>query len=86
VTLPVGASVRVRAGDPDQHTRVPRYVRGHTGEITGVLGDWAVPDDSVRGVRRLETCYQVRFLASQLWGSGDHTVTVDLWESYVERA
>ena len=28
-----GARVRVKAGDPDHHTRVPRYVRGHTGVI-----------------------------------------------------
>jgi Nitrile hydratase beta subunit len=85
VTLPVGARVRVRTGDPDRHTRSPRYLRGHTGEITGVLGDWALPDDSVRGVRRVETCYQVRFLAADLWGTGDHAVTADLWESYLDR-
>jgi len=27
-----------------------------------------------------------RFAAADLFGSGDHTVTVDLWESYLERA
>lgn len=86
MTLPVGARVRVRPGDPDRHTRVPGYLRGHTGEITGVLGDWALPDDSVRGVRRVEPCYQVRFRAADLWGAGDHAVTADLWESYLDRA
>jgi hypothetical protein len=34
----------------------------------------------------VETCYAVRFSAVDLWGSGDHTVTVDLWESYLDRA
>jgi nitrile hydratase len=86
VTRPVGARVRARTGDPDQHTRIPRYVRGHVGEIVAVLGEWALPDLSVRGVTQPETCYAVRFAAAELWGSGDHTVTVDLWESYLDRA
>jgi nitrile hydratase len=95
--LAVGTRVRARLGDPDHHTRVPRYVRGHTGEVVAVLGEWALPDDSVRGVTTIQTCYAVRFAASELWGSGvsepwranqetGHTVTVDLWEAYIERA
>ncbi len=83
---PVGARVRVRAADPDHHTRVPRYLRVHTGEVVAVLGRWPVPDDSARGITpREEACYAVRFAAAGLWGSGDHTVTVDLWESYLDR-
>ena len=82
-----GTRVRVRAGDPDRHTRVPRYVRGHVGEIVAALDRWPLPDDSARGLPpREETCYAVRFSAADLWGSGDHTVTVDLWESYFDRA
>jgi hypothetical protein len=77
--------VRVRAVDTDGHTRVPRYVRGQAGEIVAVLGDWALPDASSRGTKQVETCYAVRFQAGELWGTGDHTVTVDLWESYLER-
>jgi hypothetical protein len=88
VSYDAGARVRVRTGDPDHHTRVPRYVLGHTGEVLAVLGRWTLPDDSARGLHppRVETCYAVRFSASDLWGSGDHTVTVDLWESYLDRA
>jgi nitrile hydratase subunit beta len=87
VTYPAGSRVRVRAGDPDHHTRVPRYVRGHTGQVVAALGRWPLPDDSARGLPpREETCYAVRFSAADLWGSGDHTVTVDLWESYLDRA
>jgi nitrile hydratase len=86
VSYLAGARVRVLPGDPEGHTRVPRYVRGHTGEVVGALGQWALPDASVRGRTSTETCYAVRFRAAELWGSGDHTVTVDLWESYLERA
>jgi nitrile hydratase subunit beta len=84
---PVGSTVRVRAGDPDHHTRMPRYVRGHVGEVVAVLDRWPLPDDSARGIvpPREETCYAVRFSAADLWGGGDHTVTVDLWESYLDQ-
>ena len=82
----VGDRVLARAGDPDHHTRVPRYVRGHAGEVVALLGNWALPDASVTGATKPEPCYAVRFAAADLFGSGDHTVTVDLWESYIERA
>jgi nitrile hydratase subunit beta len=87
VTYSPGTTIRVRADDPDHHTRMPRYVRGHVGEIVAALDRWPLPDDSARGLPpRTETCYAVRFTAADLWGSGDHTVTVDLWESYLDRA
>jgi hypothetical protein len=81
-----GARVLVRPGDPDHHTRVPGYLRGHTGEVVAALGRWPLPDDSARSITppRTETCYAVRFSALDLWGSGDHTVTADLWESYLD--
>ncbi len=87
MTFRAGSRVRVRTEDPDHHTRVPRYVRGHAGEVIAVLGRWRVPDDSARGIAppREQTCYAVRFAAADLWGTGDHTVTVDLWECYLGR-
>jgi hypothetical protein len=88
VSYEAGTRVRVKTQDPDHHTRVPRYVRGHAGVIVTAIGRWTVPDDSARGIGppREETCYAVRFSAADLWGSGDHAVTVDLWESYLDRA
>ena len=85
MSFPAGTRVRVKTGDPDHHTRVPRYVRGHAGQVVALLGNWALPDASVAGMSRPEPCYAVRFAAAELFGSGDHTVTVDLWESYLER-
>jgi nitrile hydratase subunit beta len=84
--IPAGTRVRVRPVDPDCHTRVPRYIRGHIGEVTAAVADWQLPDASVRGETRVETCYAVRFPAKELWGNGDHTVLIDLWESYLELA
>ncbi len=87
-TFPLGTRVRVCSEDPDHHTRVPRYLRGHVGEIVGSGGEWPVPDDVARGrpAPRAGTVYAVRFAAPELWGTGEHTVTADLWECYLERA
>ncbi len=81
-----GARVRARAADPDGHTRLPRYARGHVGEVLEVRATWQLPDEAVRGVFRAESVYAVRFTAAELWGSGSHSVILDLWESYLEGA
>jgi nitrile hydratase len=62
-------------------------VQGHVGEVVEVCGSYALPDEAVasQGATRLMVpVYGVRFAASELWGAGDHSVTVDLWESYLE--
>jgi len=81
-----GSRVRARAADPDGHTRLPRYARGHAGEVIEVRASWQLPDEAVRGVARTEPVYAVRFTAAELWGSGSHSVILDLWESYLEEA
>jgi nitrile hydratase len=65
---------------------VPRYVRGHVGEVVECQGEWPLPDDRVAGATppRVEAVYAVRFAARDLWGGGSHTVTVDLWSSYLD--
>jgi nitrile hydratase subunit beta len=79
-----GARVRARVADSDGHTRLPRYARGHVGEVIEVRATWQLPDEAVRGVVRAEPVYAVRFSAAELWGSGSHAVILDLWESYLE--
>lgn len=83
-----GQRVRVRAVDPAGHTRVPRYVRGHVGRVVEAQGNWPLADDRAVGAAEpsVETVYTVAFAARDLWGAGTHEVTVDLWESYIERA
>lgn len=80
-----GEQVLVRYDDPPAHTRAPRYVRGQTGTVVGVHGRHPLPDDVVAHVAapRVEPVYAVRFGAQSLWGGGDHSVTVNLWESYL---
>lgn len=83
-----GDRVRVRNVDPDHHTRMPRYVRGQQGVVVEPQGEWSLPDDRAQGVGqpRIEQVYTVRFAARDLWGVGAHSVTVDLWESYLKPA
>ena len=81
----VGDRVRASRVDPAHHTRLPRYARGAFGTVTSLLGRHPLPD---RSARRLATepepVYAVRFAAAELFGEGDHTVTIDLWESYLQ--
>jgi hypothetical protein len=83
----VGERVRARPVDPPHHTRVPRYARGHVGEVVEVQGRWPLADDRARALPapRVEPVYLVRFPAAELWGPpGGHWVQVELWESYLE--
>lgn len=83
-----GERVLVRQVDTVGHTRAPRYVRGHVGTVVGVHGHHTLPDDVVAHVPepRVEAVYAVQFPARTLWGTGEHTVTVNLWETYLEPA
>jgi anaerobic selenocysteine-containing dehydrogenase len=81
-----GDRVRVHSVDPAHHTRAPQYVRGHEGVVVEPQGSWPLADDRARGVPdpRVEPVYTVRFSARDLWGEEGHSVTVDLWQSYLE--
>ncbi|GAC1323010.1 MAG: hypothetical protein NVSMB22_10300 [Chloroflexota bacterium] len=80
-----GDRVRVRATDSSGHTRVPRYVRGAVGTVVELHGCYPLADERALGRRDVppQPVYTVRFAARDLWGSGDHSVTVDLWEAYL---
>lgn len=86
----VGERVRARNLHPVGHTRLPRYVRGRVGVIERGHGAHVFPDSHAHGhgedPRHL---YTVRFAARELWGpeaSTRDSVSLDLWEPYLERA
>jgi nitrile hydratase beta subunit len=85
-----GDGVRVRRMRPAGHTRCPRYVRGAAGVVERVHLADRLPDLAVYGERPApEPVYAVRFRSEDLWGQGREppwTVSVDLWESYLEPA
>lgn len=81
----VGDRVWARRQDHGGHTRLPRYVRGHEGTVVALHGSCPLPDRVVaEGAHDLEPVYAVRFDSDQLWGVPGHTVTIELWQSYLE--
>lgn len=86
----VGDRVRTDAFRPAGHTRLPRYVRGRVGEVIRHHGGHVLPDTNAKMAGEApEHLYTVRFRATDLWGpeaDPNHSVTADLWESYLERA
>ena len=83
----LGDRVRTIRTDPPHHTRLPRYACGAAGTIVDLQGCYPLPD---RRVRQLaagpEPVYAVRFEAAELFGEGDHTVIIALWQSYLRPA
>jgi len=85
-----GQRVRVKRMHPPGHTRCPRYVRGAVGVVEAVRGADRLPDRVVYGENLdPEPVYSVAFSSQELWGPGDEPawrVSLDLWDSYLERA
>jgi nitrile hydratase len=94
--LPAAAGARFSAGDPvrvrrmrpARHTRCPRYVRGAVGRVERVQGVDALPELAAYGEPATpEPVYAVAFDSRTLWGDDGRppwTVSVDLWERYLE--
>jgi len=85
-----GDRVRARNINPTTHTRLPRYVRGHTGIVERVQGCHVFPDTAAIGKgEHPQWLYTVCFGARELWGDdADPTVTVSVeaFEPYLESA
>lgn len=86
----IGDRVRAKNIQREGHTRLPRYVRGHVGVIDRLHGAHVFPDSNAHGEgEHPQWLYTVRFTGRELWGDradATSTVSVDAWESYLERA
>jgi len=84
-----GDKVRARNLSPIGHTRLPRYVRGRVGVVERCHGAHVFPDSHARGRGEdPHPLYTVRFTARELWGPDApdrDSVSLDLWEPYLER-
>ena len=85
-----GDRVRTKNFNPTGHTRLPRYARGKEGVVETVHEGFVFPDSNAHGQgERSQRVYTVVFDGAEIWGEGaDPTlsVSVDAWESYLERA
>ncbi len=79
-----GTRVRTSRADPPHHNRLPRYARGAVGTVVELQGRHPLADDRARGLQAApQPVYTVRFAARELFGEGEHSVTVDVWEPHL---
>ncbi|MEU4091769.1 nitrile hydratase subunit beta [Streptomyces sp. NPDC026673] len=82
-----GDRVRARDFSPPGHTRLPRYLRGHTGVVDLLQPAAVLPDTHAHFLgENPQHVYSVRFDSRELWGEGAEpfSVTAELFESYLE--
>jgi len=87
----IGDRVRAKNIHPKGHTRLPRYVRDHVGEVVLLHGCHVFPDAVALAMENEDPqwLYTVRFDGRELWGpDGDPTikVSVDAFEPYLDPA
>jgi hypothetical protein len=92
-----GDKVRVaerwpEAGVERVHVRTPHFLRGRTGTVERVLGDFANPEELAFGRAGLPKVplYMIKFREAELWAEGgfkpQDTLTADLYEHWLEDA
>lgn len=83
----VGERVRAKDMSPPGHTRLPGYVRGHTGVVELIQPAALLPDTNAHFLgENPQHVYSVRFDSRELWGADAEpfTLTAELYESYLE--
>ncbi len=87
-----GDSVRVRTGNPPGHIRTPAYIRGKSGRVVSVHGEFRNPESLAYGGPGLpkQPLYLVGFRQTEIWsrypGSPRDTLFVDIYEHWLEPA
>ncbi|MGW7658514.1 nitrile hydratase subunit beta [Streptomyces asiaticus] len=83
----VGERVRAKDVAVPGHTRLPGYVRGHTGIVEIVQPAFVLPDSNAHFQgEHPQYVYSVRFASRELWGADAEpfALTAELFESYLE--
>ncbi|MFC4947289.1 nitrile hydratase subunit beta [Pseudonocardia sp. GCM10023141] len=85
----VGDAVQARSTPSDGPTKLPAYIRGHTGIVESLQPAHLLPDThAVFQGENPQHVYTVRFRSRDLWGESaeDFTVTIEMFDSYLEKA
>jgi len=85
----VGDAVTTRAEEPAPHTRLPAYARGKRGTVVALRPAQVFPDTAAEFTgENPQHVYEVRFDSRELWGDDAEpgSVTIDLYEPYLEKA
>jgi nitrile hydratase subunit beta len=84
----VGERVHAKDMSPPGHTRLPGYIRGHTGVVELIQPAAVLPDTNAHFLgENPQHVYSVRFDSRELWGSDAEPfeLTAELFESYLEK-
>lgn len=85
-----GDRLRVRSGSPPSHIRTPAYIRGKTGWVEMVHGEFRNPESLAYGGNGLpkQALYMLAFLQTEVWdryhGSSGDRVYADIYEHWLE--
>ncbi|MGH3549878.1 MAG: SH3-like domain-containing protein, partial [Pseudonocardiaceae bacterium] len=82
-----GDSVRARDMQPEGHTRLSHYLRGHRGVVEIVQPAALLPDTHAHFLgENPQHVYSVRFGSRELWGADAESfeLTAEMFESYLE--
>jgi nitrile hydratase subunit beta len=85
-----GDRVRVRSADKPGHVRTPEYLKGKTGRVESVLGEFRNPEDLAYGLSGLpeRPLYKVGFRQADIWdgyeGPADDYLYADVYEQWLE--
>ena len=88
--ITIGDTVRIRQSFPPGHVRTPYFIRGKTGEVIRLLGDYANPEELAYGRdgKPALPVYWVKFQQSDLWsdyaGQEQDTAVVEVMENWLE--
>lgn len=86
----VGAPVNVRHGNPPGHIRTPYYIRGKSGTVERICGEFRNPEELAygRNGEPKQVLYRVRFNLKDVWADYDgpmsDTIDVELYEHWLE--
>jgi nitrile hydratase len=86
----VGATVNVRRGNPPGHVRTPYYIRGKSGVIERICGEFGNPEELAYGREggAKQVLYRVRFVQKEVWpgyeGPAADTIDIELYEHWLE--
>ena len=85
-----GDRVRVRPADKPGHVRTPEYLKGKTGRVESMLGEFRNPEDLAYGLSGMpeRPLYKVSFRQADLWsdyeGLADDYLYADVYEQWLE--
>lgn len=85
-----GDKVLVRKAYPPGHVRTPWYIRGKSGVIERICGEFGNPEELAYGRDGTpkQTLYRVRFVQNEVWdGYAENpkdTVDIEIYEHWLE--